>query len=107
MKSHEQDRLLRDLLDGCLTRYFGVEDKDFHSFIEDNAKYVDLTSGDILIRQGEICDAVYFLLSGHLRALIDTADGKTVPVGEIGRGETVGELALFMTDCRRFPRHHL
>jgi len=95
MKSHEQDRLLRDLLDGCLTRYFGVEDKDFHSFIEDNAKYVDLTSGDILIRQGEICDAVYFLLSGHLRALIDTADGKTVPVGEIGRGETVGELALF------------
>ena len=91
----EQARRLRQLLDSCLIRYFGVEDAEFHKFIEDNAEYVDLTSGDVLIRQGDQSNAVYFLLSGHLRAIVDMPNGRSVPVGEIGRGETVGELALF------------
>ena len=100
MGRKEQSKGLRTLLDSCLIRYFGIQDADFHDFIEDNAEYLDLTSGDVLIRQGEICDAVYFLLSGHLRAIVDMPDGRSVPVGEIGRGETVGELALFTGKAR-------
>ncbi len=86
---------LEALLDKCLSRHFGIKDKDFRTFLKENAQYIDLTSGDTLIHQGETCDAVYFLLTGNLRALFVAADGKTTPLGEIGRGETVGELALF------------
>ena len=100
MNEDAQETLLKDLLDGCLSRHFGVQDKEFHSFIADNADYIDLTTGDILIRQGEQSDAVYFLLSGHLRVLVETPDGTQTPVGEVGRGETVGELALFTGKTR-------
>ena len=95
MGTDEQARRLRNLLDGCLTHYFGVKDQEFHDFIEDNAEYIDVNSGDILIHQGDDSNAVYFLLSGHLRALIKAPDGTSTAVGDIGRGETVGELALF------------
>lgn len=95
MGKKEQDESLRKLLDSCLIRHFGVEDAVFHKYIEDNAEYIDLTSGNTLIRQGDLCRAVYFLLSGHLRAIVDLPDGRSSDVGEIGRGETVGELALF------------
>jgi len=91
----DANQQLKALLDQCLSRHFGIHDKVFHSFIEDNAQYIDLTSGDILIHQGETCDAIYFLLTGNLRALLVSEDGTTTPLGEIGRGETVGELALF------------
>ena len=100
MATGEQAKRLRDLLDGCLTRYFGVKDRSFHDFVEDNAEYIDVTSGDVLIHQGDDCNAVYFLLSGHLRAIVKAPDGSSVAVGEIGRGETVGELALFTGKTR-------
>ncbi|MFK7903327.1 MAG: patatin-like phospholipase family protein [Nitratireductor sp.] len=95
MENSVQNERLSNLLYSCLTRYFGVKDEAFHQFIEANAEYIDLASGETLIHQGDLSKAVYFLLSGHLRAIVDTPDGKSETVGEIGRGETVGELALF------------
>lgn len=95
MGIEDQDKRIRDLLDECLSQHFGVQDEGFHRFIEDNADYLDLTSGDVLIRQGDTSNAVYFLLSGHLRAILDAPNGTSTALGEIGRGETVGELALF------------
>lgn len=85
---------LRALLDACLSRHFGVDDPEFHSFIEKNAEYTELSTGEYLVKEGDQTSEVYFLLTGHLRALKNTPTG-TVILGEIGRGETIGELALF------------
>jgi len=85
---------LRELLDACLIRHFGVDDKKFHAFIEDNASYIELNTGDYLLKKGDQTNQIFFLLSGHLRASLETPQG-TIILGEIGRGETVGELALF------------
>jgi NTE family protein len=56
-------------------------------------------SGELLFRQGERSDDVYFLLSGRLRAYTEEGGKRTI-LGEIGRGETVGELALFIDEPR-------
>ena len=84
------DARLRALLERCLVQHFGVDDPAFHDFVEDNSLYREIPAGQSLIRRGDTDRSVYFLLSGHMRALVD---GEAV--GEIGRGQTVGELALF------------
>ena len=84
------DARLRALLERCLLRHFGVSDSAFHDFIEDNSLYREIGAGETLVTRGEPGQSVFFLLSGHMRALVDDQ-----AVGEIGRGQTVGELALF------------
>lgn len=61
---------------------------------------VQLRSGETLIRQGEPGDCMFLLASGRLRATVERADGRTVVVGEVGRGEVVGEMALLIDEPR-------
>ncbi len=58
-----------------------------------------LPSGHTLMRQGDAGDAMYIVISGRLRAYVER-DGDAEAVGEIGRGEIVGEMAL-LTDAPR------
>jgi NTE family protein len=67
--------------------------------IRSEAEFVALQSGELLFRQGDRSDDVYFLLSGRLRAYTEDGSKRTI-LGEIGRGETVGELALFTDEPR-------
>ena len=94
-RSGTDDTRLRALLERCLVQHFGVDDPAFHDFVEDNSLYRELPAGRMLIRQGDTGTSVYFLLSGHMRALVGDA-----VIGEIGRGQTVGELALFTGKAR-------
>lgn len=55
--------------------------------------------GETLIREGDDPDGLYLVRAGRLQARIAAADGPTL-LGEIGRGEVVGESAL-LTDQRR------
>ena len=55
---------------------------------------------ETLLRQGDVSDDVYFVLSGRLRAFSETASGARKILSEIGRGETIGELALFTGEPR-------
>jgi NTE family protein len=64
-------------------------------YIESGAHYLTLGPGDTLLTQGAFGDDVYFVLSGRLRA----HSGDEV-LGEIGRGEPVGELAMFTGEAR-------
>jgi len=68
--------------------------------IEKDASYIDVASGETLLRQGDVSDDVYFVLSGRLRAFSETASGAPKILSEIGRGETIGELALFTGEPR-------
>src|SRR3954452_2446112 len=56
------------------------------------AEQLTLQRGDVLMRQGEPSEALYFVLSGRFTVHIDgTAD----PVAEIGQGQSVGEIGFF------------
>jgi CRP-like cAMP-binding protein len=57
---------------------------------------VHIKEGETLCSQGEISDSMYILLSGRL--LVKTVDGKVV--GQISRGQTVGEMGLITHEPR-------
>ncbi|PYQ18633.1 MAG: hypothetical protein DMF81_24320 [Acidobacteria bacterium] len=43
---------------------------------------------------------MYLLVSGRLRAYVERAEGDEIVVGEVGRGEVVGEMALLIDEPR-------
>lgn len=88
-----------ELLRTILKRHFHSDDEHLIETIRSEAEFTDLQSGELLFRQGDRSDDVYFLLSGRLRAYTDDGGKRTI-LGEIGRGETVGELALFTDEPR-------
>lgn len=57
-------------------------------------EYLECVPGEILIKKGEPGDAIYFLLSGELRARI-TVGLQDTTVGNIVAGEFFGEMAMF------------
>lgn len=52
-----------------------------------------LAGGETLFRQGDLGDALYLVVSGRLQILRETPTGGDV-IGELGPGETVGEIAI-------------
>lgn len=100
MKS-DPDLQQRDaLLQTVLRDYFASDNAAILHTIRSKAEYVDLVSGTILLRQGDTSNDVYFVLSGRLHAFSETESGARKILGEIGRGETIGELALFTGEPR-------
>ena len=57
-------------------------------------EWVTLDKGDVLFRRGQPGDGLYIVVSGHLRAFVVEADGREVLVGDMGHGESVGEMGL-------------
>jgi CRP-like cAMP-binding protein len=51
-------------------------------------------SGEIIVRQGEIGECMYFIQSGKIE-VIRESDGKEVKLAELGQGDFFGEMALF------------
>lgn len=62
-------------------------------------RWRDLAAGETLCREGDAADAMYVVVSGRLRATREE-DGHPRTVGEISRGETVGEMALLTGGLR-------
>lgn len=61
---------------------------------------VRIETGEVLMHQGDEADALYVVRHGRLRTTATDADGSSRDVGEVGKGEVVGEMAL-ITDDRR------
>jgi len=59
-----------------------------------------LTTGEVLMREGEGADSMYVVRHGRLRATVADAQGVEVVIGEIGKSEVVGEMAV-ITDQDR------
>lgn len=57
---------------------------------------VKIEAGETLVRQGEMSDCMYVLLSGRL--LVQQNDGHVI--GQVGRGQTVGEMGLITNEPR-------
>ena len=67
--------------------------------LETELTVVHLKGGDTLFTVGEPGDALYVVVFGRLRALLPGRSGDRV-LGEIGRGESVGEMALLTGEPR-------
>jgi NTE family protein len=89
----------RDTLATCLTQVFGRVEDELVDAAVPLLDWVELSGGETLIREGDPSAGVYFVITGRLRAYVNK-DGSLLPIGEIGRGETVGEMGVLTGEPR-------
>ena len=63
-------------------------------------EWVQVNAGQVIHHQGDESDAIYIVLNGRLRGILEREDGDMRVVGEYGQGESVGELEV-MTESPR------
>jgi NTE family protein len=100
LRDEKLDAHLQTMLGRILGEHFAWTDAGVVNALEAGADYVALASGEVLLTQGDAGDDVYFVLSGRLRAVAEGPEGTQRTLGEIGRGETIGELAFFTGEPR-------
>ena len=62
--------------------------------------WTELPGGEILFRCGDPGDGLFVVITGRLQAIIEVPGGPPEVVGEISRGEVVGEMSLLTGDPR-------
>ncbi|GAB3710883.1 patatin-like phospholipase family protein [Spirosoma flavus] len=93
--TYQKEQLLTNL-----HRIFGEFDTTMLSLLEPMLEWVEIRGGEVLFRQHEIGDSLYFVISGRLQAYVTDDQGNHLVIGEIIRGETAGEMAIFTGDPR-------
>lgn len=88
------ERLRETQLVGQLNALFGRLEPEVLATIEDLIEWVPARAGTRLFSEGDPGDAAYLVVTGRLRVFRTTKDGAEVDVGEIGRAEMAGEMAL-------------
>ncbi len=83
-----------------LSNLFGDLDAEVVRDLEAELQMTTLGSGEILYRQGEPGDTLAVVVSGKLRVLARRESGEESAVAELGRGETVGEMAVVSGEAR-------
>lgn len=65
-------------------------------------KIFDVPINSLIVRTGDPCDAVYFVLAGELRVrlLVGVVDQQDKTLCQIGAGEFFGELGMFLQSKR-------
>lgn len=84
---------------------FGALDRRVLREIADRAQWMELRSGHVLFRQGEPGDAMYVVANGRLRVNQVQRDGSERMLAEVGRGQSLGELALITGEPRTSTAH--
>src|SRR5438034_7623884 len=94
-----EDPLYSQLLRLKATGLFGQVDEETLRSITGELEECHVAGGDTVLRAGEPSDSVYVVLSGRLRAYVER-EGKEHAVGEIGSGDSVGEMAVLTDEPR-------
>lgn len=90
-----QARLQRLQLASFVSGLFGPLRRDVLDEIEREVEWVSLPTGAVLFRQGDDpADGVYIVVGGRVRVVVEGDDGAERDIAEIGRGESIGEMAL-------------
>ncbi len=93
-------RIQRVQLANILSNLFGEMDVQALHALQAKLEWHYLSNGDMLFRQGDPGDALFIVISGRLKVVIEETDGNERTVGEIEPGETVGEFALITEESR-------
>jgi len=78
----------------ALAHYFGEIYADIRDDLDPVVEYRSLHAGEVLFERGDEANDMYFLLLGKLRATGSNDSGKTIVLGDILHGESVGEMGL-------------
>lgn len=95
---HLRRRQLRATLKA--TRLLGALDEALLNDLEAELTWVSLVSGETLVRQDDPGDCMYIIISGRLRVVQQRADRTHHILRELGRGESIGEIALLTGERR-------
>lgn len=68
-------------------------------------EWVQVNAGQVIHHQGDESDAIYLVLNGRLRSILEGANGKMTVMGEYGQGESVGELEVLTESTRPGTLH--
>jgi lysophospholipid hydrolase len=68
-------------------------------------EWVQVDAGQVIYHQGDDSDAIYIVLNGRLRAVLDSNEAGMKVVGEYGQGESVGELEVMTESVRPATLH--
>jgi len=93
-------RMRQNQLATILPKLFGQLDEATLRDTVANIEWVHLKRGERLFRQGDRGDSLYIVISGRLRAVVESGSGTEQVVGEITPPESVGEMALFTGEDR-------
>lgn len=78
-----------------LSRHFNVVDQASLSSTCDRVEWRRLSHGETLFEEGDLSDSVYIVVKGRLAAHAHDPDaGHETKIGELGRGDVVGEVGL-------------
>lgn len=83
-----------------LHRLYPDLDPGFFQTAEVEFERLHCAGGTELMREGAASDGLYLLVNGRLRASRRRSDGSTQVLGEISRGEMVGEMSLLTEGVR-------
>lgn len=99
-KSYTNDNFQKALLVKSLSKVFGVLDADTLAAIESQLVWCSIAGNELLFEQNSQEDSIYFVITGRLQVFVKDNMGQAKKLGEIGRGETVGEMAVFTGEPR-------
>ncbi|KAL1953701.1 hypothetical protein VTO42DRAFT_2336 [Malbranchea cinnamomea] len=68
-------------------------------------EWVQVSAGQVIYHQGDESDAIYIVLNGRLRAVLDKGNGKVDVLGEYGQNDSVGELEVMTESTRPATLH--
>lgn len=68
-------------------------------------EWVQVDAGQVIYHQGDDSDAIYIVLNGRLRAVLDNDEAGMKVIGEYGQGESVGELEVMTESVRPATLH--
>jgi predicted acylesterase/phospholipase RssA/CRP-like cAMP-binding protein len=82
------------------TRLFGGLDETALDEVSRHLEWLLVSGGQAVCRQGEEGDCLYLVFSGRLAVVREAETGEDVLLGEVGRGDTVGEIAVLTGKTR-------
>ncbi|KAH8667540.1 hypothetical protein BGZ60DRAFT_377825 [Tricladium varicosporioides] len=68
-------------------------------------EWVQVSAGQVIYHQGDDSDAIYIVLNGRLRLVLNNEEAEMKVVGEYGQGESVGELEVMTESTRPATLH--
>jgi predicted acylesterase/phospholipase RssA/CRP-like cAMP-binding protein len=92
-----RERIDRTNVATMVAELMGSTDQALVQQVVDRVGWRRLEAGEVLFEQGDLADAAYFVVGGRVSATVVDRDGERAVerlVGELGRGEVVGELGL-------------
>ncbi len=95
-----RQKLQRIQLLAILSGLLGPLDEATLQDIEQQTEWIHLHRDEVLFRQGDSGDSLYIVVSGRLRVVFENDDGSEKVLGELSRGESVGEMALITGEPR-------